>query len=157
MYQNLYDLSILLFELQPKESIVHISTLLPPYSTALAILSTPPHLFNKVSMILNSHFLPPTSLNLPQHLTQFTTFFIQNNIFSLAFCDSALSGFPPTILSTSCCHHLRQTFSMTGIPQLSTLALIILSLRDHLFSHGFNYHLNGDQSKKLYVQLSPLM
>lgn len=67
------------------------------------------HLFNKVSMILNLHFLPPTSLNLPQHLTQFTTFFIQNNIFSLAFCDSALSGFPPTILGTYCCHHLRQT------------------------------------------------
>lgn len=107
MYQNLYDLSILLLELQPKESIVHISTLLPPYSTVLAILSTPPHLFNKVFMTLNLHFLPPTSLNLPQHLTQFTTFFIQNNIFSLAFCDSALSGFPPTFLSTYCCHHLR--------------------------------------------------
>lgn len=106
MYQNLYDPSILLLELQPKESIVHISTSLPPI--LLPSPSSQLHIFsNKVSTILNLHFLLPASLNLPQHLTQFTTFFIQNNIFFSCFLWLCTLS-PPAILSTYCCHHLRQ-------------------------------------------------
>ena len=161
MCQNLYDISLACLFHYLDYNIRKVSH---TFSTFLPFLFyCPCHPLNStkllsvrssvVSMILYPYFLLPTSPNLPQHLTQCTTFSIQSNIFSLASCDPIPSGL--FFLGTYFCHQIpNTTLNYRNFSVLCPGPHPIV-LERCLLSHGFNYHLGADDSQS-YVCSSVL-